>query len=108
MDILIAGLVILYYHPRVVDQLVNAVKLLKGMGRAGCVPDLKSYSTVIADSEEHFKALDFMKQMAKPGVYPRTRNHCEIIGRTPARKGNMESLTLFISWRQFYPVGFEL
>jgi len=41
------------------------------MGRAGCVPDLKSYSTVISDSEEHFKALDFMKQMANLGSIPR-------------------------------------
>lgn len=30
-----------------VDQLVDAVKVLKGMGRAGYVPDLETYNIVI-------------------------------------------------------------
>jgi hypothetical protein len=30
--------------------MVDAVKLLKGMGRAGCVPDLESYSILIIDA----------------------------------------------------------
>jgi len=50
LDILIVGLVILYYYLCVIDQLVDAVKPLKGIGRAGCVPNLKSYNTVIGDS----------------------------------------------------------
>lgn len=108
MDILIAACNFVLSSLCVVDQLVAAVKILKGRGRAGCVPDFKSYRTVISDSEEHFEALGLLKRMAKSGVNPRTRNHCEIIGRTTSRKGNMESLTFFISWRQFYPVGFEL
>ncbi|QCD84025.1 Pentatricopeptide repeat [Vigna unguiculata] len=49
-----------------VDQLVEAVKVLRGMGGAGCIPDSNSYGTVIGAMSRVRKtteAQDLMKQM---------------------------------------------
>ncbi|CAJ1956659.1 unnamed protein product [Sphenostylis stenocarpa] len=49
-----------------VDQLVEAVKVLRGMGGAGCIPDSNSYGTVIGALcrvRETAEAQDLMKQM---------------------------------------------
>ncbi|XP_041007078.1 pentatricopeptide repeat-containing protein At1g06270 [Juglans microcarpa x Juglans regia] len=58
-----------------VDQLVEAVKVLKGMVGAGCVPDLESYDIVIGAMSTVRKtndATDMLKEMvAKMGLMPR-------------------------------------
>ncbi|RDX57748.1 Pentatricopeptide repeat-containing protein, partial [Mucuna pruriens] len=49
-----------------VDQLVEAVKVLRGMGGAGCIPDSNSYRTVIGAMcrvRKTGEAQDLMKQM---------------------------------------------
>ncbi|KAL2986266.1 hypothetical protein AAZX31_12G196600 [Glycine max] len=49
-----------------VDQLEEAVKVLRGMGGAGCIPDSSSYGAVIGAMcrvRKTAKALDLMKQM---------------------------------------------
>lgn len=57
-----------------VDQWPEAIKVLKGMSGAGCVPDLESYSIVIGEMcrvRKTVEALDMMKQMvAKYGLTP--------------------------------------
>ncbi|KAJ7948394.1 Pentatricopeptide repeat-containing protein family [Quillaja saponaria] len=49
-----------------VDQLVEAVRVLKGMGGSGCVPDVESYGTVIGAMcrvRRTAEALELIKQM---------------------------------------------
>lgn len=49
-----------------VDQLVDAVKVLRGMGGAGCIPDTNSYGIVIdamSRVRKTTEAQDLMKQM---------------------------------------------
>lgn len=49
-----------------VDQLVDAVEVLRGMGGAGCIPDSNSYGTVIGAVcrvRKTTEAQDLMKQM---------------------------------------------
>ncbi|KAL2336707.1 hypothetical protein Fmac_011153 [Flemingia macrophylla] len=57
-----------------VDQLLEAVKVLRGMGRAGCIPDSNSYGTVIGAMcrvRKTVEAQDLMKQMVvQYGVTP--------------------------------------
>ncbi|MED6121864.1 hypothetical protein PIB30_034097 [Stylosanthes scabra] len=57
-----------------VDQFAEAVKVLKGMGGAGCIPDLNSYGIVIgaiSRARKTVEALDLMKQMVvKYGLTP--------------------------------------
>ncbi|EEF37275.1 pentatricopeptide repeat-containing protein At1g06270 [Ricinus communis] len=58
-----------------VDQLPEAVKVLKGMSGAGCVPDLECYDTVIGSMSKARKTVDaveIMKEMVvKVGLNPR-------------------------------------
>ena len=58
-----------------VDQLMEAVKVLKGMAGAGCVPYLESYDTVIkamGKLRRTAEAVDMIKQMVeKLGLTPR-------------------------------------
>ncbi|KAF5732596.1 hypothetical protein HS088_TW17G00126 [Tripterygium wilfordii] len=57
------------------DQLVEAVNVLKGMAGAGCVPDLESYGTVIGAmsvARKTAEAVEMLKQMVvKVGLTPR-------------------------------------
>ncbi|XP_027336970.1 pentatricopeptide repeat-containing protein At1g06270 [Abrus precatorius] len=58
-----------------VDQLVEAVKVLRGMGGAGCIPDSNSYGIVISAFcrlRKTVEAQDLMKQMVvQYGLTPR-------------------------------------
>lgn len=57
-----------------VDQLTEAVKVLKGMGRAGCLPDLDSYGTIIGEFSEHRminEVVEILKEMVTLGLLPR-------------------------------------
>ncbi|CAI9089694.1 OLC1v1024313C2 [Oldenlandia corymbosa var. corymbosa] len=57
------------------DQLKEAFKVLKGMGRAGCVPDLDTYGTLIAamaDLKMTSNVVELMKEMVGTfGLCPR-------------------------------------
>ncbi|KAA8526321.1 hypothetical protein F0562_008476 [Nyssa sinensis] len=66
-----------------VDQLTEAVKVLKSMGRAGCVPNLESYGAVIGamcavrrttDSAEMLKEM-----VAKIGLTPRQETVVKVV-----------------------------
>ncbi|XP_065876280.1 pentatricopeptide repeat-containing protein At1g06270 [Euphorbia lathyris] len=65
----------LLYSLCAVDQLQEAVKVLKGMGKAGCVPDLAGYSTVVNSFcriRKSAYAVEMMKEMVvKFGLNPR-------------------------------------
>ncbi|XP_059663220.1 pentatricopeptide repeat-containing protein At1g06270 [Cornus florida] len=73
-----------------VDQLTEAVKVLKGMGRAGCVPDLESYGAVIGAMcaiRKTTDAAEMMKEMVmKAGLTPRQEIVVKVVAAMRAKK----------------------
>jgi pentatricopeptide repeat protein len=74
-----------------VDQLVEAVNVLKGMGGAGCVPDSNSYGVVIGAMckvRRTSDAQDLMKQMVEK--YGLTPDHGTVVKLLSALQTNKE------------------
>lgn len=95
-----------------VDQLMEAVKVLKGMARAGCFPDLESYSVVIGAMSSVRRtndAVEMLKEMvAEVGLVPR---HTTVVKVAAALRANREMLKAvelieFLE-REDFLVGFE-
>ncbi|KAK0588668.1 hypothetical protein LWI29_003928 [Acer saccharum] len=95
-----------------VDQLAEAVKVLKGMGRAGCIPDLESYGTVIgamSTIRRTADAVEMMKEMvAKVGLMPRQGTIVKVAAALRANREMWKAVELieFLE-REGCPVGFE-
>lgn len=95
-----------------VDQIAEAVRVLKGMGRAGCAPDLESYGTVI-DAMCGFRkttdATEMMKEMvAKIGLTPRQGTVVKMAAALRANKETWKAVEMieFLE-REGFHVGFE-
>ncbi|KAM1219908.1 hypothetical protein ACFX15_046149 [Malus domestica] len=73
-----------------VDQLNEAVKLLKGMSRVGCIPDLESFDTVIGAMctvRRTAEVVDVIKQMVeKVGLTPRQGTVMKVAAALRANK----------------------
>lgn len=95
-----------------VDQLNEAVKVLKGMGRAGCVPDLESFDTVVGAMctvRRTSEALDMIKQMVeKVELTPRQGTVMKVAAALRANREIWRAVEMidFLE-RTGYPVGFE-
>ncbi|KAL5793679.1 hypothetical protein ACOSP7_002273 [Xanthoceras sorbifolium] len=95
-----------------VDQLAEAVKVLKGMGRIGCVPDLESYGTVIGAMSTIRRtnvAVEMMKEMvAKVGLMPSQGTVVKVAAALRANREMWKAVELieFLE-REGCPVGFE-
>ncbi|XP_062020045.1 pentatricopeptide repeat-containing protein At1g06270 [Rosa rugosa] len=95
-----------------VDQLNEAVKVLKGMNRAGCVPDLESFDTVVRAMcrvRKTSEALDMIKKMVeKVGLTPRQGTIVKVAAALRANREIWRAVELieFLE-RKDYPVGFE-
>ncbi|KAJ0051528.1 hypothetical protein Pint_02373 [Pistacia integerrima] len=95
-----------------VDQLMEAVKVLKGMGRAGCFPDSESYSIVIGAMSSFRRtddAVEMLKEMvAKVGLVPR---HATVVKVAAALRANREMSkavdVIELLEREKFLVGFE-
>nr|GMD35054.1 pentatricopeptide repeat-containing protein At1g06270 [Ipomoea batatas] len=73
-----------------VDQLREAVSVLKGMGRGGCVPDLDSYGSLIAELCE-LRMIDAAVEMVREmvvrvGLNPRQDVLVKVLGAMRANK----------------------
>ncbi|CAI0579284.1 unnamed protein product [Linum tenue] len=95
-----------------VDQLPEAMKVLKGMARAGCVPDLESYVPVIGAMcvvRKTVDALELLKEMmVTSGLTPRQGTIKKVAA---ALRANREIRTAFelieFLEKENYAVGFE-
>uniref|UniRef100_A0A5B7B6X3 Pentatricopeptide repeat-containing protein n=1 Tax=Davidia involucrata TaxID=16924 RepID=A0A5B7B6X3_DAVIN len=96
----------------VVDQLTEAVKVLKSMGGAGCVPDLESYGAVIGALcvvRKTNDAAEMMKEMvAKIGLTPRQETVVKVITAMRANREIWRAVEMieFLE-REGFHVGFE-
>ncbi|CAL5342695.1 unnamed protein product [Camellia sinensis] len=95
-----------------VDQLNEAVKVLKGMSGAGCVPDLESYDAVIGAMcavRKTTDAAEKMKEMvAKIGLTPRQETIVKVVSTMRANKDIWRAVEMidFLE-KAGFPVGFE-
>lgn len=95
-----------------IDELAEAVTVLKGMGRAGCAPDLESYGTVIGAMCGFGKTTDaaeMMKEMvAKIGLTPRQETVVKVAAALRANKEIWKAVEMieFLERKGFH-VGFE-
>ncbi|PON81593.1 Pentatricopeptide repeat [Trema orientale] len=95
-----------------VDQLTEAVKVLKGMAGAGCVPDSESYDTVIkamCKVRRTAEALDMIKQMVeKVGLTPRQGTLVKVAAALRANREMWRAVEMieFLE-REGHIIGFE-
>ncbi|XP_030513434.2 pentatricopeptide repeat-containing protein At1g06270 [Rhodamnia argentea] len=95
-----------------VDQLGEAIKVLKGMTQAGCVPDFDSYGAVIGamcSSRRTPDAVELLKQMVvKGGLTPRQDTVAKMLATLRATKEIRKAVeTIEFLERENYPLGFE-
>ena len=95
-----------------VDELDEAVKVLKGMSRVGCVPDLESFDTVVGAMcrvRKTSEALDMTKKMVDiVGLTPRQGTIVKVVAALRANREIWRAVQLieFLE-KKDYPVGFE-
>ncbi|KDP31766.1 hypothetical protein JCGZ_12227 [Jatropha curcas] len=95
-----------------VDQLLEAVKVLKGMGRVGCVPDLESYGIVIGSmcvARKTADAVEMIKEMVvKLRLNPRQGTVVKLLAMLRANREIWRAVEIieFLE-REGCPVGFE-
>lgn len=95
-----------------VDQLTEAVKVLKGMAGAGCIPDLESYDTVIKSMckvRRTADSLDMVKQMVeKVGLTPRQGTLVKVAAALRANREMWKAVEMieFLE-RESHIIGFE-
>ncbi|KAJ4729704.1 Pentatricopeptide repeat-containing protein [Melia azedarach] len=95
-----------------VDQLVEAVNVLKGMGRAECVPALESYSIVIgamSTARRINDVVELMKEMViKVGLTPKQGTVEKVAAalRTNREIWRAVEMIEFLE-SEGYPIGFE-
>ncbi|KAI4322743.1 hypothetical protein L6164_022409 [Bauhinia variegata] len=95
-----------------VDDLAEAVKVLKGMGGAGCVPNVESYDIVIGAicrARKTDMALDLMKQMVvKYGLTPRQGTLVKLFAALRVNREVWKAVEMieFLE-KEGYPIGFE-
>ncbi|KAK7401936.1 hypothetical protein VNO78_13813 [Psophocarpus tetragonolobus] len=95
-----------------VDQLAEAVKVLRGMGGAGCIPDSNSYGTVIGAMckvRKTAEAWDLMKQMVKHyGLTPEQGTLVKLLAALRANREIWKSVEMieFLE-KEGNSVGFE-
>lgn len=95
-----------------VDQLVEAIKVLKGMSRAGCFPDTESHGIVIGALcrvRKTAEALNMMKQMVtKYGLTPRQGTLLKLLAALRANREIWKAVEMieFLE-KEGYLVGFE-
>ncbi|KAL6989541.1 hypothetical protein U1Q18_015292 [Sarracenia purpurea var. burkii] len=95
-----------------VDELTEAVKVLTGMGGAGCVPDSQSYDAVIGAMCAARRTKDMVEKMKemveKIGLAPRQETLVKVVGTLRAGK----KISIAVDLIEFlekagFPVGFE-
>lgn len=95
-----------------IDQLVEAVKVLKGMSRAECVPDLESYSIVIgalSTARKTNDAVEMTKEMVlNVGLMPRQGMVVNVAAAMRANRQMWKAVEMieFLE-REGCPIGFE-
>ncbi|XP_021887141.1 pentatricopeptide repeat-containing protein At1g06270 [Carica papaya] len=95
-----------------VDQLPEAVKVLKGMAAAGCIPDVESYGTVIAamcSGRKTADAVDMVKQMVvKVGLVPSQGTVVKMVAALRANREIRQAVEVIdLLEREGYSVEFE-
>ncbi|KAB2611649.1 pentatricopeptide repeat-containing protein [Pyrus ussuriensis x Pyrus communis] len=93
------------------DQLNEAVKLLKGMSRVGCIPDLESFYIVIGamcTDRRTAEAVDMIKMVEKFGLTPRQGTVMKVAAALRANKEIWRAVEMigFLE-REGYPVSCE-
>ncbi|KAH7533164.1 pentatricopeptide repeat-containing protein At1g06270 [Ziziphus jujuba] len=96
-----------------VDQLMEAVKVLKGLSGAGCVPDLESYNAVISSMckvRRTTEAVDMIKQMVvKVGLAPRQGTLVKVMATLRANREMWRAVEVVeLLERERCAVGFEI
>ncbi|KAK6919141.1 Pentatricopeptide repeat [Dillenia turbinata] len=95
-----------------IDQLNEAIKVLKGMTAAGCLPDLESYGTVIGalcKARKTTDAMEMMKEMVgKFGLMPREGTVKKVVAAMRANREIWRAVQLleFLEM-QCVNIGFE-
>lgn len=95
-----------------VDRLEEAIKVLQGMSKAGCVPDLDSYGALIGEMSELRmtpEVLGMVKEMvSKHGLNPRQDTMVKAIGAMRANRDIWRSVEMleFLEGEEVY-IGFE-
>ena len=95
-----------------VDQLEEAVKVLRHMSRAGCLPDLESYAGLIAEMckfRRTVDAVELVKQMVqKARLTPRQGIVVKVVAILRANREIWKAVKMieFLE-RKGNPVGFE-
>lgn len=95
-----------------VDELPEAVKVLKGMADAGCIPDLESYDTVIkamCKFRRTAEAVGMLKQMVeKVGLTPRQGTLVKVAAALRANREMWKAVEVIeLLEKEGHVVGFE-
>ncbi|XP_073313592.1 pentatricopeptide repeat-containing protein At1g06270-like [Primulina huaijiensis] len=81
-----------------VDRLEEAIKVLHGMSKAGCIPDLDSYGALISEMNERrmtTEVLGMVKEMvSKHGLNPRQDTMVKAIGAMRANRDIWRSVEM--------------
>ncbi|KAA0063642.1 pentatricopeptide repeat-containing protein [Cucumis melo var. makuwa] len=95
-----------------IGELAEAFQVLKGMGGAGCVPDLESYGTLIRAAtavRRTDKAVELLKEMVvKVKLMPRQRTIINVVAALRANREVRRAVEIIeLLERDSHDVGFE-